>query len=155
MKSELQQGAHSSKGPLLLGPRENISHKKNIRKIQKSQTDNLPSKHVRKIQKCQIIFPENTVFSKVPFLLLEGTLSSGAEARKLVWDNWFSLPLLIPWERAANSRNSSFDQKIKQNNAVALSGFLRDVFQGCVKPAWKCVYKEGEGELVEMEGWVD
>ena len=67
MKSELQQGAHSSKGPLLLGPRENISHKKNIRKI----------------QKCQIIFPENTVFSKVPFLLLEGTLSSGAEARKL------------------------------------------------------------------------
>ena len=71
MKSELQQGAHSSKGPLLLGPRENISHKKNIR--------------YKKVK--QITFPQNTVFSKIPFLLLEGTLSSGTEARKPVWDN--------------------------------------------------------------------
>ena len=66
MKSELQQGVHSSTGPLLLGPRENISHKKKYERYKKSQ----------------IILPQNTVFSKVPFLLLEGTLSSGAEARK-------------------------------------------------------------------------
>lgn len=82
MKSELQQGTHSSKGPLLLGTRENISPKKNVRRIQKSQTDNLPSRH-------------SVLSSPRPSFLKEGTLNSGAEDRKRARDNWFSPPLLI------------------------------------------------------------
>lgn len=56
---------------------ENISHKKNIRKIKKVKW---------------LIFPLDTVFSQGVFLLSEGTLSSWTEARKPAEINRFPLP---------------------------------------------------------------